>query len=201
MGRMEQSGHGEWRSGTSHSPSCDRKTPGRYEAVAWVTFPLFRRGIGTGPGEKVISELGLGAETGVWRRERDSNPRWHCCHSCFQDNRLRPLGHPSGPGVFRLRFPQRGRRFWKGKLTDENRPLTSAVYTQRGYCVKYGKPAARLNAGARFRPSPGICGGRHLTRRRLPRQPGFALPPAAHIAPDLWGSDDPGWPASGRPTR
>ena len=159
MGRMEQSGHGEWRSGTSHSPSCDRKTPGRYEAVAWVTFPLFRRGIGTGPGEKVISELGPGAETGGWRRERDSNPRWHCCHSCFQDNRLRPLGHPSGPGVFRLRFPQRSRRFWKGTLTDENRPLTSAVYTQRGYCVKCGKPAGASPCRGAF---PTVAG--HLRR-------------------------------------
>ena len=32
------------------------------------------------------------------RRERDSNPRWTYAHSCFQDSRLRPLGHPSGKG-------------------------------------------------------------------------------------------------------
>jgi hypothetical protein len=29
------------------------------------------------------------------RRERDSNPRWALTHNCFQDSRLRPLGHPS----------------------------------------------------------------------------------------------------------
>jgi hypothetical protein len=31
----------------------------------------------------------------VWRRERDSNPRYPCGYSGFQDHRHRPLGHPS----------------------------------------------------------------------------------------------------------
>jgi hypothetical protein len=31
----------------------------------------------------------------IWRREWDSNPRWHCCHAGFQDRCLKPLGHPS----------------------------------------------------------------------------------------------------------
>ena len=30
-----------------------------------------------------------------WRREWDSNPRYSCPYSGFQDRRLRPLGHPS----------------------------------------------------------------------------------------------------------
>jgi hypothetical protein len=30
-----------------------------------------------------------------WRRERDSNPRYRCRYSGFQDHRHRPLGHPS----------------------------------------------------------------------------------------------------------
>src|SRR5438445_12636678 len=30
-----------------------------------------------------------------WRRERDSNPRYPCGYSGFQDHRHRPLGHPS----------------------------------------------------------------------------------------------------------
>ncbi len=31
----------------------------------------------------------------MWRRGRDSNPRWASAHSGFQDRRLRPLGHLS----------------------------------------------------------------------------------------------------------
>ena len=31
----------------------------------------------------------------VWRRERDSNPRYPSGYSGFQDHRHRPLGHPS----------------------------------------------------------------------------------------------------------
>jgi hypothetical protein len=31
----------------------------------------------------------------MWRRERDSNPRWSCPHNGFQDRRNRPLCHPS----------------------------------------------------------------------------------------------------------
>src|SRR5436190_12247761 len=32
----------------------------------------------------------------VWRRGRDSNPRWRLSHNGFQDRRDRPLCHPSG---------------------------------------------------------------------------------------------------------
>ena len=32
----------------------------------------------------------------LWRRERDSNPRWSFPHSGFQDRRFQPLTHPSG---------------------------------------------------------------------------------------------------------
>ena len=31
----------------------------------------------------------------IWRRERDSNPRWSFPHSGFQDRRFQPLTHPS----------------------------------------------------------------------------------------------------------
>ena len=34
-------------------------------------------------------------EAAVWRRERDSNPRYRFRYSGFQDHRHRPLGHPS----------------------------------------------------------------------------------------------------------
>jgi hypothetical protein len=33
----------------------------------------------------------------VWRRERDSNPRYRFRHSGFQDHPFQPLTHPSGP--------------------------------------------------------------------------------------------------------
>src|SRR5262245_8086215 len=39
----------------------------------------------------------------VWRRGRDSNPRWRLSHNGFQDRRDRPLCHPSGVGL-RLRL-------------------------------------------------------------------------------------------------
>ena len=31
----------------------------------------------------------------IWRREWDSNPRYHCWHDGFQDRYLQPLGHLS----------------------------------------------------------------------------------------------------------
>ena len=36
---------------------------------------------------------------GKWRMGWDSNPRWGLPHAGFQDQSLKPLGHPSGPGV------------------------------------------------------------------------------------------------------
>lgn len=36
------------------------------------------------------------------RMGQDSNLRWTRAHSGFQDRRLRPLGHPSGPCFYRV---------------------------------------------------------------------------------------------------
>src|SRR5688500_3251657 len=37
----------------------------------------------------------------VWRRERDSNPRYPFGYNGFQDRRHQPLGHPSAVGLVR----------------------------------------------------------------------------------------------------
>ena len=37
-------------------------------------------------------------KTGIWRREWDSNPRYVLAYTRFPSVRLKPLGHPSGPG-------------------------------------------------------------------------------------------------------
>ena len=42
---------------------------------------------------------GPGKEAAGWRMGWDSNPRWGLPHAGFQDQSLKPLGHPSGPGV------------------------------------------------------------------------------------------------------
>ena len=34
-----------------------------------------------------------------WRKGWDSNPRYPCGHAGFQDRCLKPLGHPSKPGI------------------------------------------------------------------------------------------------------
>ncbi len=47
----------------------------------------------------------------VWRRGRDSNPRWRFRHSGFQDRRIRPLCHPSGP-----------LNFWQGERDSNPQP-------------------------------------------------------------------------------
>ena len=39
-----------------------------------------------------------------WRMGRDSNPRWSCPHSGFQDRRIRPLCHPSETFFYRRSF-------------------------------------------------------------------------------------------------
>lgn len=50
------------------------------------------------------------------REERDSNPRQPLGYSCFQDNRLSPLGHPPGPSQGR------------SVQVQARRPPTSAHY-------------------------------------------------------------------------
>ena len=41
----------------------------------------------------------------IWRRERDSNPRYRLRYSGFQDRRLKPLGHPSARAARELSEP------------------------------------------------------------------------------------------------
>ncbi len=48
---------------------------------------------------KPFDLLVAGNETGEWRRERDSNPRYHSWYNGFQDRRLKPLGHLSGRSI------------------------------------------------------------------------------------------------------
>ena len=58
----------------------------------------------------------------IWRRERDSNPRYPCGYSGFQDHRHRPLGHPSA----RL-FYSGIRRMTRRLITAVVRGLSSAT--------------------------------------------------------------------------
>ena len=42
-----------------------------------------------------LLDVGGHQQTKVWRRERDSNPRYGFPHTRFPSVRLQPLGHPS----------------------------------------------------------------------------------------------------------
>ena len=55
------------------------------------------------PGKKTMNKI-MNLGRGKWRRGRDSNPRYHLWYTPLAGERLRPLGHLSGPaliGVFR----------------------------------------------------------------------------------------------------
>ena len=58
----------------------------------------------------------------AWRRGWDSNPRYRCRHSGFQDRCIRPLCHPSSA---QLLMPRGGARVTTG------RPCTAEPQTQR----------------------------------------------------------------------
>ena len=46
----------------------------------------------------------------LWRRERDSNPRYGFPQTRFPSVRLQPLGHPSGQGAHYIRMRPSGKR-------------------------------------------------------------------------------------------
>ena len=50
---------------------------------------------------------GTSLSDAIWRRERDSNPRYPFGYNGFQDRRHQPLGHPSKPGAVHYRITGR----------------------------------------------------------------------------------------------
>lgn len=101
----------------------------------------------------------------IWRRERDSNPRYGCPYTHFPGVRLQPLGHPSGAG----RGPAVGTglswamahvgsvRFWRGCITED-------AVSARGRWLALGtvherlRIASLLRAPAAQQPlSPATC--------------------------------------------
>src|SRR6185503_16866325 len=75
-----------------------------------VRLPVAQRMPKTIPMAAVQRIIGRYSFMFVWRRGRDSNPRWPLSQSGFQDRRVRPLCHPSASRERGLVGPKLARR-------------------------------------------------------------------------------------------
>ena len=83
---------GLWRKGRKECPVVTKQSA--------FSGPVCRAAIAKIPCFSLVSattQQSFSALQTVWRRERDSNPRYGFPYSSFQDWRLQPLGHLSAP--------------------------------------------------------------------------------------------------------
>ena len=103
---------------------------------------------------RVNSELThrFGKTQTAWRRERDSNPRYPCGHSGFQDRLFQPLTHPSAcahalPGLIVRRRP-----LLSGPRRTPSGPHHCNVVTESGASVRVSASSRSVHCTSRSSP-------------------------------------------------